>query len=136
MGNCNCDSNLKQNDQEILIAGIPKKTGNKKHGNNSYSHNPSSRSQSNFQGSIDYSRNGENFEDRAHTFESFQKISSLSSRSSRVIHNPLVKNTIGKLTRTELPEIQIEQIGLYKGQWKNGKRDGFGVFKWYDGKLY
>jgi len=44
-----------------------------------------------------------------------------------ISNDPQVINTVGKNTRVKLDAIEIENIGIYKGEWKNGKRDGYGV---------
>lgn len=50
--------------------------------------------------------------------------------------NQLVEETIGLPNRKELPEIQLENGAFYKGEWKNGVRDGVGTQEWPDGSKY
>ena len=50
--------------------------------------------------------------------------------------NPLVVQTIGQISRTLLPQIEFDGVGHYVGEWKDGKRDGKGYFKWNDGANY
>lgn len=50
--------------------------------------------------------------------------------------NPLVIQTIGQIKRILLPQIEFDGVGHYVGEWKDGKRDGKGYFKWKDGANY
>lgn len=50
--------------------------------------------------------------------------------------NPLVIQTIGQISRALLPQIEFDGVGYYVGEWKDGKRDGKGYFKWNDGANY
>jgi hypothetical protein len=50
--------------------------------------------------------------------------------------NALIGETIGLNTRKVLPEIQLENGAVYKGEWKNGLRDGYGIQIWPDGSKY
>ena len=159
MGNCNCDSNLKANDTNEIIhqkqKSRKKKLINKDDSDYFSSSFNSEEKFSNEEKSIKNSENSyrerENTEKKlSHNYinnqsisqdesdkfskNSLKKINSASSRgSTKVYSHPLVKETIGIKERKELPEILIEEIGYYNGQWKDGKRDGFGIFKWLDG---
>ena len=138
MGNCNCDLNLKQNDQELLIHNqvISKSKNKKKKRKNSESNSSSFKSEDLNQNSdISHrSDNSGNKSSQKYNSDSFRKGHSMSSAgSSKLITNPLIKKTIGNIQRVILPEIRIINIGVYIGEWKDGKRDGKGIFKWDDG---
>ena len=50
--------------------------------------------------------------------------------------NPLVQQTLNKPDRMTLPEIEFDGIGVYNGEWKNGKKEGQGVLNLVNGEKY
>lgn len=48
----------------------------------------------------------------------------------------LIEQTIGINYRKQLPDIQLENGAVFKGEWKNGMRDGIGIQQWPDGSKY
>lgn len=46
-----------------------------------------------------------------------------------IVNHPSVIANKNKNKREKLPEIEVENIGIYIGEWRNGKRDGKGIFK-------
>lgn len=50
--------------------------------------------------------------------------------------NALIEQTLGLNTRKKLPDIQLENGAVFKGEWKNGMRDGIGIQQWPDGSKY
>ena len=153
MGNCNCDSSTKPNpDNEISINHTNRHKASKNNSvknsaNNSMNNNPSINqpihSENKEKTSVNKinskrSVNNEsvNYSMSKHIKTETNKSSSIykaNSISEKFYQNPQVKLTIGTNIHHDLPEIEIENIGNYLGQWKNGKRDGKGVFKWTDG---
>ena len=48
----------------------------------------------------------------------------------------LLAGTMGKEHSINLPPMEINKSAIYIGEWKNGKRHGKGLLKWYDGGEY
>ena len=66
---------------------------------------------------------------------SFQKEKSISSFKIYE-KNELVAETLGVFTRKQLPPINLEDGAIFKGEWKNGLRDGKGIQNWKDNSKY
>ena len=120
MGNtCNCDSNKPANGQSVEIITNTKEIERPSNTNN-YATPAGAIPQKNPLSKRTYM-------DNSHDDQ---------KDSQSKISDPQVLATIGSKTRTKLPQIELETVGFYTGEWMNGKRDGVGEFKWLDGAIY